>query len=238
MMSRATRDDFLPLSYCGLVLLLSILLLVAGCGGDAESEQGPAAGANQEQGDVIPRWVQAEPESDALRDRFAIHGGWWASHEEARKEYQGALERRILAQMNSYIDEAAAYEGAHKLVHDELVHYELDQFQEFMVISEPYLETREFKVAGLMYQLHSLVEIETDLKKELGHRWQDYEGRHRVGQLALGWLAIAGIIAVLYLHLRTSQADVPRRRRFILTLGLVICLLVLLLLLAQWIQWI
>jgi hypothetical protein len=233
MMSRATKDDFLPLSYCGLVLLLSILLLVAGCGEDAENEQGPAAPAGQEQGEVIPRWVQAEPESDALRDRFAIHGGWWASYEEARKEYQEALDRRIHAQMDSYLDESAAYEGAH-----ELVLYEPDQFQEFVVISEPYLETREFKVAGLMYQLHSLVEIETDLKKELGSRWQDYEGRHRVGQLALGWLAIAGIIAVLYLHLRTSQADVPRRRRFILTLGLVICLLVLLLLLAQWIQWI
>jgi hypothetical protein len=233
MMSRATRDDFLPLSYCGLVLLLSILLLVAGCGGDAENEQGPAAGANQEQGDVIPRWVQAEPESDALRDRFVIHGGWWASYEEARSEHQEAMDRRIHAQMDSYLDESAAYEDAH-----ELVLYEPDQFQEFVTISEPYLETREFKVAGLMYQLHSLVEIETDLKKELGHRWQDYEGRHRVGQLALGWLAITGIIAVLYFHLRTSQADVPRRRRFMLTLGLVICLLILLLLLAQWIQWI
>jgi hypothetical protein len=233
MMSRATRDDFLPLSYCGLVLLLSILLLVTGCGGDAESEQGPAAGADQKQGEVIPRWVQTEPKSDTLRDRFVIHGGWWASYEEARSEHQEALDRRIHAQMDSYLDESAAYEDAH-----ELVLYEPDQFQEFVAISEPYLETREFKVAGLMYQLHSLVEIETDLKKELGSRWQDYEGRHRVGQLALGWLAIAGIIAVLYLHLRTSQADVPRRRRFMLTLGLVICLIVLLLLLAQWIQWI
>ena len=170
MMSRATKDDFQPLSYCGLVLLLSILLLVAGCGEDTENEQGPAAPAGQEQGEVIPRWVQAEPESDALRDRFAIHGGWWASYEEARKEYQEALDRRIHAQMDSYLDESAAHEGAH-----ELVRYDPDQFQEFVVISEPYLETREFKVAGLMYQLHSLVEIETDLKKELGILWQHFK---------------------------------------------------------------
>ena len=258
MMSQATRDGFSPHSYCGLVLF-SILLLVAGCGkGDTENAPGPDGGANQELVEVIPSWVQREPASDARRDRFVIHSGYWATYEEAHFEHKELLVRRIRAQMDGYLDESAGQtevrmarntpEGnrslrqqellkKHPLLAHELVLYEQDQFRNLVHISEPYEETKEFSV-GLMYQLHSLVEIDTDLKKELGRRWLDYEGRHRVGQLALAWLVILGMTTVLYLHLRTRQSDVARRKRFLLALGLVIFLLALVLLLAQWIQWI
>jgi len=260
MMSQAPRKRFSLSPHGALALLLGILLLVAGCGEDEpENTQTPGAGAGPETVEVIPGWVNTEPESNDHFDRFVVHGGWWASDEEARSEYQGLLKRSIHSQLDGYLDESAGHAGVqtardtseddrsvyqqellkkHPQVAHELVHYDPEQFQERVHISQPYKETREFKVAGLMYQLHSLVEIETGLKEELGHRWTSYESRHRVGQLGLGWLAIVGIIVVLYFHLRMGQADIPRRRKFLLSMGLAVVLLFLFPLLAQWVRWI
>ena len=89
-----------------------------------------------------------------------------------------------------------------------------------------------------MYQLHSLIEVDTALNQEMARRWRHYEGRHRVRQLALGWLGIVGAIAIVFIHLRFPGQGIIARKRTWVSLGMVIILLALLLLLAQWVQWI
>lgn len=260
MMSQAPRKRISRSPHGRLALLLGILLLVTGCGEDEPGNtQTPEAGADPEAVEVIPSWVQTEPVSNDHFDRFVVHGGWWASDEEARSEYEGLLKRSIRTRLDRYLDESAGHaevqtardtsEGDRSVyqqelltkypqVAHELVHYDPEEFQEHVHISQPYGETKEFNVAGLMYQLHGLVEMESGLKKELGGRWTSYESRHRVGQLGLAWLAIVGIVTVFYFHLRMGQADIPRRRKFLLSMGLLIVLLFLFSLLSQWIRWI
>ena len=215
-----------------LAVLLGSLWIFTGCGGDSEEKSNEEVVEDTDGVAKIPRWVHTSPESDDLLDRFAIHSGFWATNEETNSEYMELLKRRLHAHLDGCLNMAAGRNDAHQFVL-----YELGQFEELVHVTEPYLETREFSV-GPMYQLHSLVEVDTALNQEMARRWRHYEGRHRVRQLALGWLGIVGVIAIVFIHLRFPGQGIIARKRTWVSLGLLIILLALLLLLAQWVQWI
>ena len=216
-----------------LAVLLSSMLVVPGCWG-ADSEQMPGDEVTEETDDVVkvPTWVHANPESDDLFDRFAIHSGFWSTSEETSSEYTVILNRRLRSHIDGSLNLVTGRTDAHQFVL-----YELDQFKKLVHITEPYLETRDFEI-GPMYQLHSLVEVATTLDQEMACRWRHYEGRHRVRQLALGWLTILGSIAIVFVHLHLPGQGIIARKRTWVSLGLVITLLVFILLLARWVQWI
>ena len=233
MLATLTENHDCRRSWFVLAILLGSLVVLPGCWGGG-SEEKPGDEVTEETDDVvtIPTWVHTSPESDDYFDRFAIHSGFWVTNEETNVEYRQLLKRRIRSHIDGCLNLVAGRDDAHQLVL-----YELNQFEKLVHVTETYLETREFSV-GPMYQLHSLVEVDTNLDQEMARRWRHYEGRHRVRQLALGWLAIVGSIAIVFVHLRFPGQGIIARKRTWLSLGLVTTLLVLLLLLAQWVQWI
>ena len=213
-----------------LAVLLCALLTIPGCRGD-NSEENQQQGTEKE-AEGLPAWVQTTPESDDLYQRFVIHSGFWTTSEETSSKQSELLKQTLRSHIDQCLNRVAGRNDAHQLLL-----YELEQFEKLVHISGPYLESREFSI-GPMYQLHSLVEIETALDQEMARRWRHYEGRHRVRQLALGWLAIVGVLAIAFTHLRFPGQGAIARKRSWISLGLTITLCALLLVLAQWVQWI
>jgi len=223
-------------SWFMLAVLLSSLLAFPGCRGDRSEEKPAEEIAEEETDDVakVPAWVHTSPESDDLLDRFTIHSGFWATSEETNSEYMVTMNRRLRSHIDGCLNLVAGRNDAHQLVL-----YELEQFEDLVHVTGPYLETRDSpSLQRPMYQLHSLVEVDTTLDQEMARRWRYYEGRHRVRQLALGWLAVVGLISIVFVHLRFPGQGIIARKRTWLSLGLVTILLGLLVLLGQWVQWI
>ena len=236
MLSRPPINQCDAWSRPWLLSLLFAIALMPGCRGSGESSD-PVNGQADESTleDRIPVWVDKDPQSDLDFDRFVVRSQLWSTEEEAHSMHEELLQKELRSRMDKYLVAAAGRSDAH-----ELVSYEPGQFMNFVDTSTPYLEEDRGRSVGLMYQLHSLVEVNRSVEKKLTRLWLDFQAIHRVGQLASYWLAIVGSIGIVFLNLRMRQVQtsISPAKRNLLSAGLSITLLIVVAKLSQMVLWI